>query len=97
MQQKRKLPTGTVTDASSPNVPPETQARLHSLLDALESMDRRIALELEWLDKSSAEEDLKNFVRLDILSRHQTRRMPLHDAVEELRDRYGTCFSGNNS
>jgi hypothetical protein len=97
MQNKCKLPTETETDAYSLSVPPETQATLHSLLDALESMDRRTALELEWLDKSSAEDDLKNFVRRDILSRHQTRRMPLQDAVEELRAQYGTGFSGTSS
>jgi hypothetical protein len=51
-------------------------------------MDRRTAQELERLDGSTAEEDLKEFVRQDILARHQERRLPLQEAAEELRALY---------
>ncbi len=72
---------------------PETEARLHDLLDALECMDARTARELELLNKSGAEEDLKEFVRQDILSRHQERRLPLQEAAEELRVQHRATFS----
>jgi hypothetical protein len=56
-------------------------------------MDARTARELELLDKSAAEEDLKEFVRQDILSRHQERRLPLQAAAEELRVQHRATFS----
>ncbi|KLK93668.1 hypothetical protein AA309_07375 [Microvirga vignae] len=75
---------------------PETETRLHTLLDALECMNARTARELEVLDRSGAEEDLKEFVRQDILSRHQERRLPLQNAVEELRAQHRTASSDVN-
>jgi hypothetical protein len=85
MNYHRKLQAEGEANTYAPIVAPEAEERLHTLLDALECMDTRIARELEWLDKSGAEEDLKEVVRQDILSRHQTRRLPLQNAVEELR------------
>jgi hypothetical protein len=76
-----------------PILPPETEGRLHNLLDALECMDARTAKELEQLDRSGAEEDLKNFVREDIVSRYEARRLPLQNAVEELRAEYRAAIS----
>lgn len=71
-----------------PTLSPEIKEKLDYLLDALECMDARVARELELLDSSSAEEDLKNFVRQDIISRHDLRRLPLRNALEELRSEY---------
>ena len=89
---KRSRATGEVS-TYQPMLPPEIEGRLHNLLDALECMDTRTAKELEQLDRSGAEEDLKNFVREDIVSRHEVRRLPLQNAVEELRAEYRTAAS----
>ena len=73
------------TNTNTPIIAPDIEERLHILLNALECMDTRTARELEWLNKSGAEEDLKEVVRQDIQTRHQERRLPLQNAVEELR------------
>jgi len=70
---------------------------LHTLLNALECMDTRTARELEWLGRSSAEEDLKEFVRQSIISRHQERRLPLQKAAEELRVQFQASFPEDDS
>jgi len=94
MEYKDKLKTNVVADTYQSEPVPEVEANLHRLLNALESMDKRTALELERLDASRADEELKEFVRQDILSRHQARRKPLQDAAEELRAQYRTlCLS----
>ena len=97
MEYKGKLETDVVADTYSSEAAIGIEANLHCLLNALECMDKRTALELERLDGSCAEEELKEFVRQDILSRHQDRRQPLQDATEELRAQYRTfCLSDND-
>jgi len=88
MEYKVQSETRAVANAytSAPGSTPEQ--KLHYLLNALESMDRRAAQDLDRLDSSSAEEDLKEFIRQDILARHQERRLPLLDSAEELRALY---------
>jgi hypothetical protein len=93
MKYDRKLRAQSEVTTNPSIFAPETEARLHNLLDALECMDARTARELELLDKSGAEEDLKEFVRQDILSRHQERRLPLQEAAEELRVQHRATFS----
>ncbi len=93
MKYDRKLRVQSDVITNPSIFAPETEARLHNLLDALECMDARTARELELLDKSAAEEDLKEFVRQDILSRHQERRLPLQAAAEELRVQHRATFS----
>ncbi|MDP8919563.1 MAG: hypothetical protein M3O00_11855 [Pseudomonadota bacterium] len=93
MKYDRKLRAPSEVTAYPSMLAPEIEARLHNLLDALECMDARTARELELLDKSGAEEDLKEFVRQDILSRHQERRLPLQEAAEELRVQHRATFS----
>jgi hypothetical protein len=88
MEYKLKSDTDAIGDAYPSILASKSEATLHHLLDALESMDRRTAQELERLDGSTAEEDLKEFVRQDILTRHQERRLPLQEAAEELRALY---------
>lgn len=92
---KRPRSTGE-TSTYQPMLPPEIEGRLHNLLDALECMDARTARELEQLDRSGAEEDLKNFVREDIVSRHEAKRLPLQNAVEELRAEYRAAISDSS-
>jgi hypothetical protein len=94
MEYKGKLETNVVADTYPSEAAPGIEANLHCLLNALESMDRRTALELERLDGSCAEEDLKEFIKQDILSRHQARRQSLQDATEALRAQYrAVCLS----
>jgi len=93
MKYDRKLRVLSETTASPSVLEPEIEAKLHNLLDALECMDARTARELELLAKSCAEEDLKEFIRQDILSRHNERRLPLQEAAEELRAENRTTFS----
>ena len=93
MKYDRKLRALSETTAAPSVLEPEIEAKLHNLLDALECMDARTARELELLNKSGAEEDLKEFVRQDILSRHQERRLPLQEAAEELRVQHRATFS----
>ncbi len=91
---KTNITTHAITGAFSS---PEVESKLHYLLDALASMDARIEAELAWLEKSSAEEDLKDFIRQDILSRHSERRMPLANAVEELKQRHHAPEATHNA
>jgi hypothetical protein len=88
MEYKPKSETEAIADAYPSVLASTSEEKLHYLLNALESMDRRVAHDLERLDSSSAEEELKEFVRQDILARHQARRLPLLDSAEELRALY---------
>ncbi len=94
MEYKLKSQTDLVAD-TFPAVPTsDIEAKLHYLLNALECMDKRTAIELERLDGSGAEEDLKDFVKQDILYRSQELRLPLQEAAEELRSLYRASFPG---
>ena len=88
MEFKSKSETEAVADAYPSVLASTAEEKLHYLLNAVESMDRRTAQELERLDNSGAEEELKAFIRQDILARHQVRRLPLQESVEELRAFY---------
>jgi len=88
MEYKTQSETKALADAYTPALASTLEQKLHYLLNALECMDRRVAKDLERLDSSSAEEDLKEFIRQDILARHQARRLPLLDSAEELRALY---------
>ncbi|MXQ10606.1 hypothetical protein [Microvirga makkahensis] len=88
MKYSAKLRAKNEASTYSPVIAPETKERFHDLLNALECMDARTARELERLDKSGAEEDLKEFVRQSIVSRHQEIRLPLQEAAEELRAQF---------
>jgi hypothetical protein len=78
MNYDRKLHAQVEAPTYTPIIAPEIEERLHTLLNALERMDTRTAQELEWLDKSSAEE---------------VRRLPLQEAAEELRAQHRATFS----
>jgi hypothetical protein len=93
MEYKLKSETDAIADAYPSILASTSEATLHYLLDALESMDRRTAQELERLESSGADEDLKEFIRQDILARHQARRLPLQEAAEELRALYRASVS----
>lgn len=93
MKFTEKLRAKSEAGAIEPMPPSETKARLHYLSDALECMDARVTSELERLTSSGADEDIKEFVRQDILSRHELRRLPLQTAVEELRAEYQANLS----
>jgi hypothetical protein len=93
MEYKRKSETEAIADAYASAFASTSEQKLHYLLDALESMDRRTAQELERLESSGAEEDLKEFIRQDILARHQARRLPLQESAEELRVLYRASVS----
>lgn len=97
MNYDRKLHAEVEANTYTPIIAPETEERLHTLLNALECMDTRTAHELAWLDKSGAEEELKEFVRQDITSRHQARRLPLQNAVEELRAQHRAAFPASSN
>jgi hypothetical protein len=84
MEYKLKSETDAIADAYPSVLVSTSEEKLHYLLDALESMDKRTAQDLERLDSSGAEKDLKEFIRQDILARHQARRLPLQESAEEL-------------
>ncbi len=88
MRYNGKLRAKSEVSTYSPVIAPETEERLHILLNALDCMDARAARDLEILNRSGAEEDLKEFVRQGIISRHQERRLPLQEAAEELRAQF---------
>jgi hypothetical protein len=50
--------------------------------DALAAIDRRNEHELSKLEQSGADEDLKDFIKNDILSKHNDRRLPYVKALE---------------
>jgi hypothetical protein len=93
MEYKLKSETDAIADAYPSILASSSEATLHYLLDALDSMDRRTAQELERLECSGAEEDLKEFIRQDILAHHQARRLPLQESAEELRALYHASVS----
>lgn len=88
MEHMLKSETQTIADTYPALLSSEAQAKLHYLLNVLENMDQRIALELERVNRSSAEEELKDFVRQDILGHHEASRLPFVQAVEDLRVQY---------
>lgn len=97
MRHNGKLRAKSEVSTYPPVIAPETKERLHNLLNALDCMDARTARELETVNKSGAEEDLKEFVRQSIISRHQERRLPLQKAAEELRVQFQASFPEDDS
>jgi hypothetical protein len=93
MEYKLKSQTNIVADTFPPVMASDTEARLHYILNVLECIDQRTARELARLDGSGAEEDLKDFVRQDILARAQELKLPLQEAAEELRAQYRASSS----
>jgi hypothetical protein len=58
----------------------------------LNSIDARHDVEMQALEQSSAEDDLKEFIREDMQARHRTRRAPYAALLEALRQRQDkTC------
>src|SRR5690349_1750130 len=94
MEYKLKSQTDLVADTFPAEPASDIEAKLHYLLNALECMDKRTATELERLEGSNAEDDLKDFVKQDILSRAQELRLPLQEAAEELRSLYRASLPG---
>ncbi|PVE24873.1 hypothetical protein DC522_08090 [Microvirga sp. KLBC 81] len=97
MEHMLKSETRTIADTYPALLSSETQAKLDYLLDALENMDQRIALELERVKMSPADEELKDFVRQDILANHEASRLPLVQAVEDLRAQYRVSIADNSN
>jgi hypothetical protein len=96
MEHMLKSETQTIADTYPALLGSETQAKLHYLLNALENMDQKIALELERVNMSPADEELKDFVRQDILTHHEASRLPLVQAVEDLRAQYRVSIADDN-
>jgi hypothetical protein len=96
MEHMLKSETQTVADTYLAFLSSETQAKLHYLLNALENMDQRIALELERVNISPADKELKDFVRQDILANHEASRLPLVQTVEDLRAQYRVSITDND-
>ena len=95
MEYKSKSQTTSVADTSPSALNTEIEDKLHYLLNVLECIDRKTALDLDRLDQSRADEDLKEFVKLDILARLRERRLPLQEAAEELRTQYRASIPGS--
>jgi len=74
----------------------DAEAKLNYLLSALESMDARTASELERINMSSCDEDLKEFVTQQILADHAARRLPLDEAVEDLRAQFRATIADDS-
>jgi hypothetical protein len=88
MEHMLQSETKFIADTYPAILSSDAEAKLHYLLNALESMDARTASELERVNMSSCDEDLKDFVRQHILTDHAARRLPLVEAVEDLRAQY---------
>ena len=71
----------------------EIETKLHYILDTLACMDSRTEQEIDRVSQSAADEDLKDFIKHDILSRHAERRLPLAAALEELRQTHRPTFA----
>ncbi len=95
MEYKLKSQADAVADTYLSIFTSESEEKLHYLLNVLECLDKRAALELERIDQSRAEEDLKDFIKQDILSRHQAKRLPFVTAAEELRAQYRASFAND--
>jgi hypothetical protein len=95
MEYKRKSQAAAIADTYPSALTSEIEGKLHHLLNVLECMDHRTALDLDRLDQSGADEDLKDFVRRDIIARHKERRLPLEEAAEELRTQYRASIPGS--
>jgi hypothetical protein len=67
----------------------DVKAKVRHLTDAIVCMDHRVEVELTELDQSSAEDDLKDFIRQDTLSRHSERRGFYTAILDELQDQHG--------
>ncbi len=95
MEYKLKAQTDVVADTYPSIFTSDAEEKLHYLLNVLDCLDKRAALELERIDQSRAEEDLKDFIKQDILSRHQVKRLPFVTAAEELRAQYRASFAND--
>jgi hypothetical protein len=96
MEYMLKSETQIIADTYPAMVGSDAEAKLHYLLNALESMDKRTASELERVNVSGTDEDLKEFVRQDILVHHEALRLPLVEAVEDLRTQYRATVTADN-
>jgi hypothetical protein len=63
----------------------EGGAEMEQIAFILNSIDARHDVEMQALEQSPAEDDLKEFIREDMQARHRTRRAPYAALLEALR------------
>ena len=71
----------------------EGGAEMEQITFILNSIDARHEVEMKALEQSSAEEDLKDFIREDMQARHHSRRAPYAALLESLRQRQDKTFA----
>ena len=89
MQYIEKLDAAIGTANAEP-VPafPEEGSRARQILHILDSIDAQHDLALLDIEQSCADEDLKLFIKEDMVARHQDRREPYAKLLEELRQQH---------
>ncbi len=71
----------------------EVGSEIQQITFILNSIDARHDVEMKALEQSSAEEDLKEFIREDMQARHRSRRAPYAELLETLRQRQDGTFT----
>jgi hypothetical protein len=64
---------------------PTVDSMMGDVLQTLSTIDIHFDAELERLEKSSTDEDLKNYIKRKLLARHREKRVPYVELLTELR------------
>jgi hypothetical protein len=71
----------------------DSGAEMEQITFILNSIDARHDVEMQALEQSPAEDDLKEFIRQDMQARHRTRRAPYAELLESLRQRQDKTYA----
>ena len=72
---------------------PTADAMISEVLDTLKNIDLQHDAELQQLENSSTDEDLKNDIRAKLVSKHREKREPYVELLAELRKHSTTPLS----
>ena len=72
---------------------PTADAMMSDVLNTLKNMDLQHEAELQQLENSSTDEELKNDIRGKLLAKHRERREPYVELLTELRKHLTTSLS----
>jgi hypothetical protein len=73
------------TNVQPPRYSPTIDSMMLEIVLALRNIDSEADAELEQLEKSSTDEELKNYIKGKLLARHRERREPYLELLAELR------------
>lgn len=75
----------------------EGSIEIRQVVLILDSIDVQHGQELLALEQSGAEEDLKNFIKDDLVARYRNRRAPYAKFLEELRRKQDESLAGEGA